>query len=129
MLEVEAILAASTFIFPYKIHVPMLVVWGSECVCVARGGVRGRSGGFGGGVLGGLFELDDDDATKCEVSARRPHKNQSKLMEVKQVKIPGIQHQGGTLPSFCEKGVSAPAPKITRKAPIAEGTVRGSCLR
>ena len=26
-----------------------------------------------------------------------------------------------TLPSFCEKVVSAPAPKITRKAPIAEG--------
>ena len=32
LLEVEAILAASTFIFPYKIHVPMLVVWGSECL-------------------------------------------------------------------------------------------------
>ena len=30
LLKVEAILAASTFIFPYKIHVPMLFVWGSD---------------------------------------------------------------------------------------------------
>ena len=47
--------------------------------------------------------------------------NRGLSQSVKQVKIPGIQHQGGTLPSFCEKVVSAPAPKITRKAPIAEG--------
>jgi hypothetical protein len=59
----------------------------------------------------GYFNLNlmtRDEVSAHEVSARRPHKNQSKLMVVKQVKIPGIQHQGGDSTFFLrESGLSS----------------------
>ena len=73
LLEVEAILAASTFIFPYKIHVPMLVVWGSECLYL---NFRSQN------------TCRSHKIWQKKAHSWVQHKNQSKI-KVKQVKIPG----------------------------------------
>jgi hypothetical protein len=90
-LKVEAILAASTFFFPYKIHVPMLVVWGSDASTF---------------LLAAKIHADHIKSGKKKAHSWVQHKNQSKINTVggeASQNIPGIQHQGGLYLLFARK--------------------------